>query len=159
MNDSLIETTMKTIKCIIISIILLCLWTDVYYAQTITHNEIVRSALDEMFEDLDKSKIPTGFLLDYAVDLVEFERYNGMELNDSNYVTTPVFEEILLSLKSASVATQPYDDVSQIMTDFMTSATGNNINVAYVGYKYNFIKEDALTNNLISYSTNKVSDV
>lgn len=159
MNEPPIETTMKTIKHIIISIILMHLWTDICYTQTITHNEIVRSALDEMFEDLDKSKVPTGFLLDYAVDLVEFERYNGMELNDSNYVTTPVFEEILLSLKSASVSTQPYDDVSYIMTDFTTSATNNNINVAYVGYKYNFIKENALSDNLISYSANKVSDV
>ena len=150
---------MKTIKHIIISIILMHLWTDICYTQTITHNEIVRSALDEMFEDLDKSKVPTGFLLDYAVDLVEFERYNGMELNDSNYVTTPVFEEILLSLKSASVSTQPYDDVSYIMTDFTTSATDNKINVAYVCMVSCFSKFNTTHRNIVSQPFNCLSDL
>lgn len=112
-----------------------------------------------MFEELNKSKVPTGYLLDYAMDLVEFERYNGMELTDSNFVTPPIFEEILLSIKSASVGPSPYNDVSRIMTDFTTSTISNNINIAYVGYKYNFIKENALENNLISYSVGKVSDV
>ena len=49
-------------------------------AQTsIEENDIVRSALDEMFEDLDKSRVPTGYLLDYAVDLVELSDYDGTE--------------------------------------------------------------------------------
>lgn len=139
--------------------ITLCLFLSKSQAQTVTSNEIVRSSLDEMFEDLDKSKVPTGYLLDYAMDLVEFDRYNGMELTDSNYVTTPIFEEILLSVKSASVGSSPYNDVDQIMTDFTTSTTSNNINIAYVGYKYNFIKENALENNLISYTAGKVTDV
>lgn len=141
---------MKTTKHIILCLITLCLFLIKSQAQTITSNEVVRSSLDEMFEDLDKSKVPTGYLLDYAMDLVEFDRYNGMELTDSNYVTSPIFEEILLSIKSASVGSSPYNDVGQIMTDFSTSTTSNDINIAYVGYKYNFIKENALENNLIS---------
>lgn len=150
---------MKITKHIILCLITLCLFLIKSQAQTITSNEVVRSSLDEMFEDLDKSKVPTGYLLDYAMDLVEFDRYNGMELTDSNYVTSPIFEEILLSIKSASVGSSPYNDVGQIMTDFSTSTTSNNINIAYVGYKYNFIKENALENNLISYTSGKVSDV
>lgn len=150
---------MKVTKHIILCLITLCLFLIKSQAQTITSNEVVRSSLDEMFEDLDKSKVPTGYLLDYAMDLVEFDRYNGMELTDSNYVTSPIFEEILLSIKSASVGSSPYNDVGQIMTDFSTSTTSNDINIAYVGYKYNFIKENALENNLISYVSGKVSDV
>lgn len=112
---------MKTINHLILCLITLCLFLIKSQAQTITSNEVVRSSLDEMFEDLDKSKVPTGYLLDYAMDLVEFDRYNGMELTDSNYVTIPIFEEILLSVRSASVGSSPYNDVGQIMTDFTTS--------------------------------------
>lgn len=66
------------------------------------------------------------------MDLIGFDRYNGMELTDSNFVTSPIFEEIVLSVKSA---------------------TSNDIDIAYVGYKYNFIKENTLENNLISYTS------
>ena len=150
---------MKIINNIHIILITFCLAFSVSHAQTIIDNEIVRNSLDNMFDDLDKSKVPTGYLLDYAMDLVEFDRYNGMELTDSNFVTIPILQEILLSIKSASVGPSPYNDVNQIIHDFEHSTANNTINIAYVLYKYNFIKEDALEKNLISFSNGKVSDV
>ena len=50
---------------------------------TIEDNSVVRSALDNMFETLDKSRVPTGLLQDYAVDLVGLENYNGTILADA----------------------------------------------------------------------------
>lgn len=132
---------MKATKHIILCLITLCLFLIKSQAQTITSNEVVRSSLDEMFEDLDKSKVPTGYLLDYAMDLVEFDRYNGMELTDSNYVTSPIFEEILLSIKSASVGSSPYNDVGQIMTDFSTSTTSNDINITMLAINITLSKK------------------
>lgn len=49
-------------------------------------NVNARSQLDNMFEDLDKNRIPTGFLLDYAIDLLDIEPYNGLGLTNQNYV-------------------------------------------------------------------------
>lgn len=111
-----------------------------------------------MFESLDKSKVPTGYLLDYAMDLVEFERYNGTELTDSNYVDISVFEDILSSLKSASTGTTTLDDIAQIITALQSAETTSGINIAYAGYKYNYIKASALADNLISYNSGRVSD-
>ena len=56
------------------------------YAQTVADNPIVRTALDEMFENLDKERITTGYLLDYAMDIVDMDRYTGSELAEDNYV-------------------------------------------------------------------------
>ena len=56
------------------------------FAQSIEENPIVRDALDEMFEHLDKSKVPTGLLRDYAFELVDFSNYDGKFLSDSNVV-------------------------------------------------------------------------
>ena len=41
-------------------------------AQNIEENAAVRDALDKMLERLDKTKVPTWLLLDYAFDLVDF---------------------------------------------------------------------------------------
>ena len=43
----------------------------------------VRNWLDNMFQHLDKSKIPHGLLRDYAFELADLDIYNGKELNDS----------------------------------------------------------------------------
>ena len=149
---------MNAIKYTLINVILLCV-NIVLCAQSITSNEVVRDKLNAMFDDLDKTKIPTGYLLDYAMDLVEFDRYNGMALTDSNFVTLQIFEELLLSINSASVGVQSYEDVSEIMKDFTANKTSGNINIAYLGYKYNFIKEGAVENNLICFTNDKVTDV
>ncbi len=55
-----------------------------------------------MFQPLEKDRVPTGFLLDYAIDLVDFTQYDGTTLTDSNYVSLTTYEDILHSLHSAS---------------------------------------------------------
>lgn len=150
---------MKTYRILTITTLLILLDTWSLFSQTIINNQIVRNTLDEMFEDLDKTKVPTGYLLDYAMDLVEFERFNGSEFTDSNYVTPQIFEEMLYSINSASVSTKPFNDISQIMTDFVNNVQSQNINIGYIGYKYNYIKDSAIDENLISYNYGKVSDV
>lgn len=37
---------------------------DVYSQRVITDNLAVRSSIDDMFSELDKSRVPTGLLLD-----------------------------------------------------------------------------------------------
>lgn len=128
---------------------------------TIEDNSVVRSALDNMFETLDKSRVPTGLLQDYAVDLVGLENYNGTILADSTLVNRAVFGDILRSMRSASVQDPPFDEVSNIMESFGANDTDNSISIAVAFFKYNYIKANALTDGLIRYNTiqNKVYDV
>lgn len=60
----------------------------------------VRQRLDYMFQPLEKDRVPTGFLLDYAIDLVDFTQYDGTTLTDSNYVSLTTYEDILHSVSS-----------------------------------------------------------
>lgn len=59
----------------------------------------VRNWLDNMFQHLDKSKIPHGLLRDYAFELADLDIYNGKELNDSNYVDRVAFENLLRTVR------------------------------------------------------------
>ncbi len=44
----------------------------------------IRERLDYMFQPLEKDRVPTGFLLDYAIDLVDITQYDGTILTDNN---------------------------------------------------------------------------
>ena len=57
-----------------------------------TNNTEIRDYLDRMFEKTQLKRVPTGFLLDYAVDLVDFDNYNGRFITDSNCVSISTFE-------------------------------------------------------------------
>ena len=127
-------------------------------AQTVADNPIVRTALDEMFEDLDKEKVPTGYLLDYAMDIVDMNRFAGNELAEDNYVSASLFADILATVKSASVQTCPIGDINELMSDFKFASEENVVNVGLLLYKYNYIKENALQDNLINYVSGRVLD-
>ena len=62
----------------------------------------IRAGLDNMFSTLDKTKVPTGYLLDYAIDLVDFGNYSG-QLVDSNYVDNACYADMLYSINSAKI--------------------------------------------------------
>lgn len=125
-------------------------------------NGNVRSQLDNMFEDLDKNRIPTGFLLDYAIDLLDIEPYNGLELTDQNYVSRPIFDDIVKSIQSAAVRTHSITtNYEQILNEFGPIISNDLVNLKYTLIKYNYIRSEAVTKNKIAYdeSTGKVSDV
>ena len=131
-------------------------------AQTsIEENDIVRSALDEMFEDLDKSRVPTGYLLDYAVDLVELSDYDGTELTDSNYVDRALLADILRSVRSASVTASSSVVIPSWATDMSDPLVAwSSTDVSVAAFKYNYIVANALTDGLIEYdeASGKASD-
>lgn len=135
-------------KKLIFFLVLYFAGMTVLSAQNIEDNVAVRDALDKMLEHLDKTKVPTGLLRDYAFDLVDFDRYDGAALTDSNYVQRTTFECLLRSIRSSAVGVKPFGDVNAILDD-MSRGNGNTLNIGLLLFKYNYIREDALDNNLI----------
>lgn len=128
-------------------------------SQSISDNQTIRAEIDNMFSDLNKSKISSGYLLDYAIDLVEIPAYNGLVLADTNYVDLAIFEDILHSIKSAAVRQLNHiPDIAYWMENFATPVISNNVNIGLALFKYQYIKENALADNKIIYENGKVSD-
>lgn len=144
-------------KKLMVFIVLLLAGTKILCAQDVENNTIVRETLDKMFEHLDKTKVPTGLLLDYAFDLVDFDRYDGSSLTDSNYVERTTFECLLRSIRSSAVGVKPFKDIDSIMED-MARGDDNVLNVGLMLFKYNYIREDALSGGLIRYENDCVYD-
>ena len=144
-----------------VAVAAMCLSGRVSAQTSIEENDIVRSALDEMFEDLDKSRVPTGYLLDYAVDLVELPDYDGTELTDSNYVNRALLADILRSVRSASVNASASAAIPSEATEVSAPViTWNSTDISVVAFKYNYIVANALTDGLLKYdeASGKASD-
>lgn len=128
-------------------------------AQAIEENTIFRACMDDIFANVDKTRVPTGLLRDYSFPLVDFDKYDGTELTDSNYVNKGVFEYILRSVRSAAVLQKPFEPVSTIMNNMYESNKSNSIVCGLALYKYNYVKENALEDNLIRYEDEHVYEV
>lgn len=146
-------------KRIIRLIVVLCFGHifPLMFAQTTTLSSI-KAQLDHMFSGLDKTKVPTGYLWDTSVNLVEGEFYNGGALTDSNYVSLPLLGDMLKSINSASVGADTIS-VQAALSRIERNSSMQNAMVSILFHPYNYIVANALTDSLISYSNGIVSDV
>ena len=142
----------------LITIISLC-FTIYLFGQTVTEDyQAIKADLTQIFRGLNKYRIPTGILLDYGVDLVEFGNYAGTALTDENRTDIFIYKDILKSISSCEVTSNSSPNFDEIF-DSLQSDT-ENVNISFAAFKYNFIKENALEDNLIRYNeaTGAVSD-
>jgi len=139
----------------------LCIFT--MYSQTSDDRfMVVRGQLEDLFRGLNKSKVITELLLDIGVDLVDLFDYDGSELTERNIVTFPVYKNILKSILSChilrSTAVLNTKSVDSMLANFQAESDG--VGLTFTAFRYNYIVENALEDNLICYdeSKNKVSD-
>lgn len=71
-------------------------------AQT-TGEESLRQDLNSIFQGLNKYRVPTGLLLDYAIEYTDIRPYNGKDMSDSTIVDRHIFTNILRTLQSSVV--------------------------------------------------------
>lgn len=119
----------------------------------------VNNALDYMFEDmtLSKSRIPTGYLLDRACELTNLRAYDGAAITNDNFSDVSSFRNALYTINSAIVNSNGAAYDADTITDQLADTTQVKIGAAL--FKYNYIVDNALTDNLISYQNGKVGDV
>ncbi len=110
----------------------------------------LRNKLDDMFKSLDKRKIPTGLLLDYAVELTDITAYDGV-IRDDNFMNAKTFEYILRTIRSSAVSAKPFQEVSFITSSMNLSRTDSSIPVSIAAFRYNQIAPNALSDSLITY--------
>lgn len=145
-------------KRIFTTFIYLCvLSVMVSNGQAIEENEAVKQYLNSVFENIDKTRVPTGLLKDYAVELVELSDYSGSSLDSVESVDAGTFGMILRTIRSSAFGTKPFGYVDQVLNNLSDSDA--TIPVAIALYEYSYIKESALEDGLITFTNDKVYDV
>ena len=127
---------------------LLPFWQCIYANDKNAYN-LFREKMENIFEYVDKSQIPTGLLSDYGLKFIYPDSYNGV-VCDSNYVSRVVWEMLYAGLYDSRI-----NGKCQMQTpDEVYKQAEGNLSILY--YKYNTFAEDALERGLVTFEDEKI---
>lgn len=88
----------------VINCLTICFFAETtVFSQNITYNSAIEEQLYSVFEELELDRVPTGYLLDRAMELVDFSSYNGQSLNTDNLADFETLINAFRTMNSASV--------------------------------------------------------
>lgn len=148
----------KFIQKTVLTLLALFYISQPFFGQALEENQEVRTVLDGMFQNLNKSKVPHGLLSDFAFELIELERFDGTQITDKNYIDRETYELMLRTIRSSAVGAKPFRDVTEIMKSQYGNTNSTTISLSGLAFQYSKIKANALTSNLIRYENGKVYD-
>ncbi|MGI4759090.1 MAG: T9SS type A sorting domain-containing protein [Janthinobacterium lividum] len=131
-------------------------------AQAQTAPDATRQYLDNLVAPLDKSQVPTGFLVEYGVPLVPLDVFNGT-LTDSSRTNPDGFRFIYATAYSAWLGSganplpSPLDLNASISAAVAANPSAIPVMVQHIDYAT--VRDDAFSSNLLSYQNNQLFDV
>ena len=117
-----------------------------------------RQAYD-MLKNLDKTQIPTGVLYESVYPWAELEFYDGSATSDTS--NTSHFMQAYTEMYNSTFNRTNLKHPSDLMTNIINFHADKTFHhpVGIIDYQFNTIKEDAVSNNLLSVSNNQLFDV
>ncbi|MCW3073048.1 MAG: hypothetical protein JWP69_117 [Flaviaesturariibacter sp.] len=127
------------------------------FAQT----DPLREKLDSVFQHVNKSLIPTGYLKEYGAEFMPLHCFNGV-LTDSNVVTNlDAFRFAYTDLSTAkiqpSLPDMPALTAVNARIDSLRGGAASPVALLYGSYAS--LRDDALAQNLMTLSNEQVFDV
>lgn len=122
--------------------------------ETFAQTDPLRQKLDSIFQYVNKTQIPTGYLKEYGAELVPIHRFNGV-LTDSNAIADiDCWRAAYTDISTAKIQAQL--PAMTVLTTVNTTIDGlRNTAVAPIALLYgNYasLRDDALALNLFSIS-------
>ena len=88
--------------------ILFTVLTVISFSVNAQRGDQLRDKLDSIFQNIDKTQIPTGYLAEYGAEFTPLHWYNGL-LTDSNVVfTLDIFKLIYADIETAKILPNCY---------------------------------------------------
>ena len=141
---------------ILILILNVCIPGSIY-AQSTEFSEI-RTQLDSIFSDLDFNRVHTGILLDYGIDLVDFDCYDG-NANNTYYSDFGTLNSLIAGIHSSAVTeNKPFSQPHLIREVMHNDQTSSVMPIGVIAYRYNKIIDNADSLGLIENTGYKLLD-
>ena len=124
-------------------------------------SDSLQAKLSSIFAPLDKSQIPTGYLYEAGVRVLDMRHYNGV-LSDSNRTDMDVLRYLRLISRSARLhGTDTLPTLAAYNARLLaaSAASGEAIPISVQHLNYARIRPDALQNNLLRVHNEQVYDV
>lgn len=144
-------------KHLLLSLIV-CLCGSYLYADNfIEDNQSIVGIPELSFENLSQQYLQYNCLRDRGAEFIDFDLFNGSSLNDSNYCDRYIFADAARSIRSMLGST-PSWNAEEMLASQDEFGDEHNAVIGIVHFRYLFIKENALRDNLIRYENGKVYD-
>ncbi len=127
-------------------------------AQQVNNTEFKTKTL-QVFQNLDKNRVPHGILLDFGMEFTNLQAFNGT-LTDSTYTNSQTMSDIyktLLMCRVRSNVTSGFITPEEYATRWYSQRTQGVITLSGQYFKYNRFADNAYPNK-INYSNNQFSD-
>lgn len=134
-----------------------CLCTGFIYAQQVTNTEFKTKTL-QVYQNLDKNKVPHGILLDFGMEFTNLKAFNGV-LTDSTYTNSQTVSDIYKTLLMSRVkqVNTGFITPQEYATRWFTQREKDVVTLSGVYFKYSHFNANAYPSKL-NYSNNKFSD-
>ena len=146
-----------------------CIIAGIYtYAQT----DPLREKLDSIFQYINKSQIPGGYLKEYGSQMLPLHCFNGILTDSNNVENLSIFRYIYADLYTAKLPTQSIPPVEariflprtlpslpQVNDKLDTVRLNATSSVAILYGQYSSLKPTALDENLFTLSNEQLYDV
>ena len=130
--------------------------------QTIAQQEVNTSfatQMNTMFAPIDKTRVPHGILLDFAMEFTNVPAYNGT-VSDSTYVNPKVLKEIYNTLLMGRIisSTSAMTSAQDFENNWFTARSETQVTLAGLYYKYSRFVSNATTAGKLTFSNNQFRD-
>jgi hypothetical protein len=119
------------------------------------------TALNHIFSNLDKTKIPFGLLRDYAMEFTNLENYNGTALTDSNTTDNGILRQIYTTLATArmtSAAAATLPGPNTIDSLWYLARKPGQVTLSGLFYQYAYLASNADSTGKITITNNQLFD-
>jgi hypothetical protein len=115
--------------------------------------------MNYIFQYVDKTRITTGLLVDYGLQIVEPEYFDGIPA-DSNYVDMDTWKMLYSGIYTSKIN----DSINLVLPDTVFDMINKTVSlygatpVAMMHYQYNQFREDALSAGLVSIVNDQIKE-
>lgn len=135
-----------------------CFLTATSYSQQVNNTEFKTKTL-QVYQNLDKNRVPHGILLDFGMEFTNLKAFNGT-LTDSTFTTSQTMSDIyktLLMCRVRSNVTTGFITPQEYATRWYTQRANGVMILSGNYFKYNRFADNAYPSK-INYSNNQFSD-
>lgn len=131
-----------------------CLFTSTFYGQQVNNTEFKTKTL-QVYQNLDKTRVPHGILLDFGMEFTNLKAFNGT-LTDSTYTTSQTLSDIYKTLLMCRVRQVNTGFVmpEEYATRWYLQREKEVITLSGQYFKYSKFEDSAILQKLITTSIN-----
>lgn len=117
----------------------------------------LRNTLDYMFAKIDRNAVPTGYLIDYAIEYENLDKYNGRENTSTMQCDIVTYAKIVKTLSSSSLGKTSFHKFKNSLYDApKNNKTDSKCRLSIIFQDYAQLKANSLNTGAITYENGQV---